>query len=141
VCAPVLLLGDAPCLNSRKNGGNQPVVHNGRNGGENMDMERFARLADQSNFFKEELVAANSINPAFAKALLEALEVMQFDKPFLSKKYLKGFRNTVLYRHMLDKAVFEAFIDIEWDIKTMFMEDAQKRAEEEAIKAQLNFKG
>ena len=106
-----------------------------------MDMERYARLADQSNFFKEELVAANSINPAFAKALLEALEVMQFDKTFLSKKYLKGFRNTVLYRQMLNKAVFEAFIDIEWDIKDMFIKDAQKKAEEEAIKAQLNFKG
>lgn len=106
-----------------------------------MDMERFARLADQSNFFKEELVAANSINPAFGDALLQALEIMQFDKTFLSKKYLKGFKNTVLYRSMLNKTVFEAFIDIEWDIKNMFIEDAQKKAEEEAIKAQLNFKG
>lgn len=105
-----------------------------------IDKEWFERRADQSNFYKEEIVAINSHFPEFAEALRAELEIMQFDKKFLSKKYLKGFKESILYRGMEGTGLFGAFLDIEWDIKQMFRDTEKEIALEEKDQLRMNFK-
>lgn len=83
----------------------------------------------QSDAFKSELVAKNAlVNASFGEALEDLMVYIQ-DKPFLSKKYLKGVRNSYIYQIMLGVDMFEAFIDVELDIKRMYFKEAEKEDE------------
>ena len=85
-------------------------------------------LCKESDTFKSELIAANSANPKYAEAISRILNLIQM-KPSLSKKFLKGYKNTIEYKAMLKKPIFEAFIEMELDIKKMYSEEAEKEKE------------
>ena len=81
-----------------------------------------------SDTFKSELIVANSVNPKYAEAISRILNLIQM-KSSLSKKFLKGYKNTIEYKAMLKKPIFEAFIEIELEIKEMYCKEAEKEKE------------
>ena len=93
-----------------------------------MDTQLMEALCKESDTFKSELIAANSANPKYAEAISRILNLIQM-KPSLSKKFLKGYKNTIEYKAMLKKPIFEAFIEMELDIKKMYSEEAEKEKE------------
>jgi len=93
-----------------------------------MDIQLMEALCKESDTFKSELIAANSANPKYAEAISRILNLIQM-KPSLSKKFLKGYKNTIEYKAMLKKPIFEAFIERELDIKKMYSEEAEKEKE------------
>jgi len=74
------------------------------------------------------LIVVNSVNPKYAEAISRILNLIQM-KSSLSKKFLKGYKNTIEYKAMLKKPIFEAFIEMELDIKKMYSEEAEKEKE------------
>lgn len=92
-----------------------------------MDMHYIEALCCESDSLRSEIIALNSKNPRFADALDSAMGLIQM-KPFLSRKFLKGFRLTTEYRAMHGKDLFEALVDVELDIKREFHEEAKKKA-------------
>ena len=92
-----------------------------------MDMHYIEALCCESDSLRAEIVAKNSKNPRFAEALDSAMALIQM-KPFLSRKFLKGFRATIEYKAMHEKELFEALVDVELDIKREFHEEAKKKA-------------
>jgi len=93
-----------------------------------MDIKLIEGLCWQSDFFKEELIAVNSENPKYAEAVSRIINLIQM-KPSLSKKFLKGYKNTIEYKLMSEKPIFEAFIEIELEIKEMYSKEAEKEKE------------
>ena len=93
-----------------------------------MDTQLMEALCKESDTFKSELIAANSANPKYAEAISRILNLIQM-KPSLSKKFLKGYKNTIEYKAMLKKPIFEAFIEIELEIKEMYSKEAEKEKE------------
>ena len=85
-------------------------------------------LCRESDIFKSELIVANSVNPKYAEAISRILNLIQM-KSSLSKKFLKGYKNTIEYKAMLKKPIFEAFIEIELEIKEMYSKEAEKEKE------------
>lgn len=93
-----------------------------------MDTELMEALCKESDTFKSELIAANSANPKYAEAISRILNLIQM-KPSLSKKFLKGYKNTIEYKAMLKKPIFEPFIEIELEIKEMYSKEVEKEKE------------
>ena len=93
-----------------------------------MNTQLMEALCRESNTFKSELIAANSVNPKYAEAISRILNLIQM-KPSLSKKFLKGYKNTIEYKAMSKKPIFEAFIEIELEIKEMYSKEAEKEKE------------
>ena len=93
-----------------------------------MDIQLMEALCRESDTFKSELIVANSVNPKYAEAISRILNLIQM-KSSLSKKFLKGYKNTIEYKAMLKKPIFEAFIEIELEIKKMYSKDAEKEKE------------
>ena len=90
-----------------------------------MDIQLMEALYRESDTFKSELIVANSVNPKYAEAISRILNLIQM-KSSLSKKFLKGYKNTIEYKAMLKKPIFEAFIEIELEIKEMYSKGAEK---------------
>ena len=93
-----------------------------------MDIQLMEALCRESDTFKSELIVANSVNPKYAEAISQILNLIQM-KSSLSKKFLKGYKNTIEYKAMLKKPIFEAFIEIELEIKEMYSKEAEKEKE------------
>ena len=93
-----------------------------------MNIQLMEALCRESDIFKSELIVANSVNPKYAEAISRILNLIQM-KSSLSKKFLKGYKNTIEYKAMLKKPIFEAFIEIELEIKEMYSKEAEKEKE------------
>ena len=93
-----------------------------------MDIQLMEALCRESDTFKSELIVANSVNPKYAEAISRILNLIQM-KSSLSKKFLKGYKKTSEYKAMLKKPIFEAFIEIELEIKEMYSKEAEKEKE------------
>jgi len=70
-----------------------------------MDIQLMEALCRESDTFKSELIVANSVNPKYAEAISRILNLIQM-KSSLSKKFLKGYKNTIEYKAMLKKTHF-----------------------------------
>lgn len=97
-----------------------------------MVMDKLEGFLLDSQCFKAELIANNSKNPAYQKALISLLERIE-SKTFLSKGYRKSIKHTLVYRGMIEKSLFEGFLEAEYNIKLYFSKEAEKKALEEAI--------
>ena len=105
-----------------------------------MDIQLMEALCRESDTFKSELIVANSVNPKYAEAISRILNLIQM-KSSLSKKFLKGYKNTIEYKAMLKKPIFEAFIEIELEIKEMYSKEAEKEKEIISMESLLDYFG
>ena len=135
-----IVLSEAQRPNSQKESNEPSVAQIRSNGGEKMDEFELENLKTRSNDFKNQLIAMHmGLNSKFAQKLASDLEGFQIGDKFLSRKTLKGYRKTIEYECILDKDLFEAFIDTEISIKRMYHEDASKKAKEEALKKLMEY--